>query len=58
MKIEKKTLSVISLVMINVIAIDSVRTLPMGAEYGFSWYSIICWPLYCFFYLCRWYLLS
>jgi putative glutamate/gamma-aminobutyrate antiporter len=36
MKIEKKTLSVISLVMINVIAIDSVRTLPMGAEYGFS----------------------
>lgn len=32
----KKTLSVISLVMINVIAIDSLRTLPMGAEYGFS----------------------
>jgi glutamate:GABA antiporter len=36
MKIENKTLSVLSLVMINVIAIDSVRTLPMGAEYGFS----------------------
>ena len=32
----KKTLSVTSLVMINVIAIDSLRTLPMGAEYGFS----------------------
>ncbi len=36
MKIEHKTLSVISLVMINVIAIDSVRTLPMGAVYGLS----------------------
>ncbi|TAK76026.1 MAG: amino acid permease [Gammaproteobacteria bacterium] len=32
----KKQLSVFSLVMINVIAIDSLRTLPMGAEYGFS----------------------
>jgi putative glutamate/gamma-aminobutyrate antiporter len=32
----KKPLSVFSLVMINVIAIDSLRTLPMGAEYGFS----------------------
>jgi amino acid transporter len=32
----KKSLSVVSLVMINVIAIDSLRTLPMGAEYGFS----------------------
>jgi len=29
-------LSVFGLVMINVIAIDSLRTLPMGAEYGFS----------------------
>jgi putative glutamate/gamma-aminobutyrate antiporter len=36
MKSPKKTLSVLSLVMINVIAIDSLRTLPMGAEYGFS----------------------
>ena len=36
MNIQKKTLSVFSLVMINVIAIDSVRTLPMGAEYGFA----------------------
>lgn len=29
-------LSVFSLVMINVIAVDSLRTLPMSAEYGFS----------------------
>lgn len=32
----KKTLSVFSLVMINVIAVDSLRTLPISAEYGFS----------------------
>lgn len=32
----KKTLSVFSIAMINVIAIDSLRTLPMAAEYGFS----------------------
>ncbi|SRR5579883_641302 len=32
----KKQLSIFTLVMINVIAIDSLRTLPMGAEYGFS----------------------
>jgi putative glutamate/gamma-aminobutyrate antiporter len=32
----RKPLSVFGLVMINVIAIDSLRTLPMGAEYGFS----------------------
>jgi putative glutamate/gamma-aminobutyrate antiporter len=32
----KKSLSVISLVMLNVIAIDSLRTLTMGAEYGFA----------------------
>lgn len=32
----KKSLSVFGLVMINVIAIDSLRTLPMSAEYGFS----------------------
>jgi amino acid transporter len=36
MNLPKKPLSVISLVMINVIAIDSLRTLPMSAEYGFS----------------------
>lgn len=32
----KKSLSVMNLIMINVIAIDSLRTLPMGAEYGLS----------------------
>lgn len=32
----KKSLSIFGLVMINVIAIDSLRTLPMSAEYGLS----------------------
>ncbi|MDI9818402.1 MULTISPECIES: APC family permease [unclassified Legionella] len=32
----KKVLSVFSLVMINVIAVDSLRTLPMSAKLGFS----------------------
>jgi len=32
----KKKLSIFNLVMFNVIAIDTLRTLPMGAEYGFS----------------------
>jgi len=41
MNIEKsnkppRVLSVFSLVMINVIAVDSLRTLPISAEYGFS----------------------
>lgn len=31
-----KVLSAFSLVMINVIAVDSLRTLPIGAEYGFA----------------------
>jgi amino acid transporter len=31
-----KKMSVFSLVMINVIAVDSLRSLPAGAEYGFS----------------------
>lgn len=31
-----KVLSVFGLVMINVIAVDSIRTLPISAEYGFS----------------------
>ena len=36
-KIEgKKVLGFFSLVMINVIAVDSLRSLPIGAEYGFS----------------------
>lgn len=32
----KRVLSVFSLAMINVIAVDSLRTLPIAAEYGFS----------------------
>lgn len=36
MSVSKKPLSVLSLVAINVIAIDSLRTLPFSAEYGFS----------------------
>ncbi len=35
-KIPKRVLTVFSLVMINVIAVDSLRTLPMSAEYGFT----------------------
>ena len=31
---KRKALSVFSLVMINVIAVDSLRTLPISAEYG------------------------
>jgi len=31
-----RVLTVFSLVMINIIAVDSLRTLPIGAEYGFS----------------------
>ncbi len=32
----KRVLSIFSLVMINVIAVDSLRSLPFSAEYGFS----------------------
>ena len=32
----KKVLSVFSLTMINIIAVDSLRNLPISAEYGFS----------------------
>ncbi len=32
----KKVLSVFSLVMINIIAVDSLRSLPFSAEYGLS----------------------
>ena len=35
-QIIKKTLGVFSLVMINVIAVDSLRSLPFSAEYGVS----------------------
>lgn len=34
--IPKKVLSVVSLVMINIIAVDSIRTLPMAASYGMA----------------------
>ena len=34
--IPKKVLSLLSLVMINIIAVDSIRTLPMAANYGFA----------------------
>jgi putative glutamate/gamma-aminobutyrate antiporter len=36
MNAKKHTISVFTLVMINVIAIDSIRGIPMGAHYGFS----------------------
>lgn len=36
MQSSKKVLSVFSLVMINVIAVDSLRTLPMSAKLGYS----------------------
>lgn len=36
----KRVLSVFSLVMINVIAVDSIRTLPMAASYGFALVSL------------------
>ena len=32
----RKPLNVFALVMINIIAVDSLRTLPIGAEYGYS----------------------
>lgn len=35
-----RVLSVFSLVMINVIAVDSIRTLPMAASYGFALISL------------------
>lgn len=35
-KNRKKVLGLFQLVMINVIAVDSIRTLPFAAEYGFS----------------------
>ena len=34
--VSKKSLGVFALVMINVIAVDSLRTLPFSAEFGFS----------------------
>src|ERR1700731_126786 len=34
--INKRILSVFSLAMINIIAVDNLRSLPIAAEYGFS----------------------
>lgn len=36
MQTSSKALGFFSLVMINVIAVDSLRSLPIGAAYGFS----------------------
>lgn len=33
---QRKVLNMFSLVMINIIAVDSLRSLPIGAEYGFT----------------------
>lgn len=45
----KRVLSVFSLVMINVIAVDSLRTLPISAEYGFSLVFFYCLAAIIFF---------
>ena len=44
----KKPLGVFSLVMINVIAIDNLRTLPFSAEFGLSLVSIYLFASLCF----------
>ncbi|MCD6055730.1 MAG: gadC [Gammaproteobacteria bacterium] len=45
----KKTLSLFSLVMINVIAVDSLRNLPLSAEYGLSLLFFYAVGALCFF---------
>lgn len=45
----RKVLSVFSLVMINVIAVDSIRNLPFSAEYGFSILFYYALAAICFF---------
>ena len=45
----KKPLSVFSLVMINVIAVDSLRNLPISAEYGLSLITFYVIGALCFF---------
>jgi len=45
----KKVLGVFSIVMINVIAVDSLRSLPFSAEYGFSLVFFYCIALLTFF---------
>lgn len=46
---KNRTISVLTLIMINIIAIDSLRNLPINAVYGFSipFYYIVC----CLFFL-------
>ena len=48
----KRVLSVFSIVMINVIAIDSLRNVPAAAEYGFSLVFYYCLAALCFFLPC------
>ena len=45
----KRVLSVFSLVMINVIAVDSLRTLPISAQLGFSLISYYAFAALLFF---------
>ena len=45
----KKVLSVFSLVMINVIAVDSLRTLPISAKLGLSLVSYYLVAAFAFF---------
>lgn len=45
----KRVLSTFSLVMINVIAVDSLRTLPIGAEYGLALVFFYLIAGFCFF---------
>lgn len=45
----KRVLSVFSLVMINVIAVDSIRTLPMAASFGFALVSLYIFAALTFF---------
>ena len=45
----KRVLSVFAIVMINVIAIDSLRNVPAAAEYGFSLVFYYCLAAICFF---------
>ena len=49
MRPQKKVLSVFSLVMINVIAVDSLRTLPITAKLGFSLISYYLIAAFAFF---------
>src|SRR5262245_25822142 len=50
LKSSKKILGVFSLVMINVIAVDSLRSLPFSATYGFSLIFYYLLAAICFFF--------